>query len=108
MIWPIDRKARARGALEERRTLREVDVVLERPRHDERRVVGRVRVAERVDVVGERPACSGSVTASKNDGIGVPLRPVLKVRKMSSRFGPPRNVQRRVRSAARIGWPSRP
>jgi hypothetical protein len=47
---------------------------------------------------------SGSGTASKKDGIGVPFKPVLKVRKMSSRRGPPRNVQRRVRSAARIAW----
>ena len=39
----------------------------------------------------------------------MPLRPVLKVRKMSSRRGPPRKVQRWVRSAARIGspWSSR-
>ena len=50
------RKARARGAREEGSTLRGVDVVLERPRDDERGVVGHVRVAERVDVVGERPA----------------------------------------------------
>src|SRR4030095_15065709 len=48
--------------------------------------------------------CSG-VRLSVNDGIGVPLSPVLIVRKMSSRDGPPRKVQGCVRFAARIGWP---
>ena len=42
---------------------------------------------------------------SVNDGIGVPLNPVLIVRKMSSRVGPPRKVQGCERSAARIGRP---
>ena len=37
---------------------------------------------------------SSGFSESTNDGIGVPLRPVLKVRKMSSRVGPPRKVQR--------------
>ena len=40
---------------------------------------------------------------SANDGIGVPLNPVLIVRKMSSRDAPPRKVQGCERSAARIG-----
>ena len=48
--------------------------------------------------------CSG-VRASANDGIGVPLSPVLIVLKMSSRDDPPRKVQLCARSAARIGWP---
>ena len=48
--------------------------------------------------------CSG-VSASENAGIGVPLNPVLIVRKMSSRDEPPRKVQLCARSAARIGWP---
>src|SRR5262249_37002809 len=43
--------------------------------------------------------------SSLNDGIGVPLKPVLIVLKMSSRDDPPRNVQLCVRSAARIGYP---
>ena len=42
--------------------------------------------------------CSG-VSASTNDGIGVPLSPVLIVRKMSSRDEPPRKVQLCARSA---------
>src|SRR5687767_9377014 len=42
---------------------------------------------------------------SENDGMGVPLNPVLIVRKMSSRDDPPRKVQRCARSAARIGMP---
>src|SRR5436190_16911457 len=46
--------------------------------------------------------CSG-VSASANDGIGVPLSPVLIVLKISSRDGPPRKVQLCERSAARIG-----
>src|SRR5262245_34386778 len=48
--------------------------------------------------------CSG-VRLSANDGIGVPLSPVLIVRKISSRDDPPRNVQFDARSAARIGCP---
>ena len=46
--------------------------------------------------------CSGG-RASANEGIGVPLSPVVIVLKMSSRDGPPRKVQRCVRFAARIG-----
>jgi hypothetical protein len=42
---------------------------------------------------------------STNDGIGVPLNPVLIVRKISSRDDPARKVQGCVRSAARIGCP---
>ena len=41
---------------------------------------------------------------SVNDGIGVPLNPVVIVRKMSSRDDPPRKVQGCARLAARIGW----
>ena len=48
--------------------------------------------------------CSG-VKASANEGIGVPLSPVVIVLKISSRDGPPRKVQGCVRFAARIGWP---
>ena len=48
--------------------------------------------------------CSG-VRASANDGIGVPLNPVVIVLKISSRDDPPRNVQLCARFAARIGWP---
>ena len=41
---------------------------------------------------------------SENDGIGVPLNPVLIVRKISSRDDPPRKVQllREVRRAYRL------
>src|SRR5215475_15570982 len=46
--------------------------------------------------------CS-TVNASANDGIGVPLNPVLIVLKISSRVGPPRKVQGCDRSAGRIG-----
>src|SRR6185436_9471459 len=46
--------------------------------------------------------CSG-VSASANDGIGVPLNPVLIVLKMSSRDDPPRKVQLCERSAGWIG-----
>ena len=42
--------------------------------------------------------CSG-VSESANDGIGVPLSPVLIVRKISSRDEPPRKVQLCARSA---------
>jgi hypothetical protein len=48
--------------------------------------------------------CSG-VRASWNDGIGVPLNPVLIVRKMSSREDPARKVQLCARFAGRIGNP---
>ena len=48
--------------------------------------------------------CSGW-RPSRNDGIGVPLNPVLIVLKMSSRDEPPRKVQLCARFAARIGWP---
>src|SRR6266545_3688839 len=48
--------------------------------------------------------CSG-VRLSANDGIGEPLSPVLIVRKISSRDGPPRKVQLCARFAARIGCP---
>ena len=48
--------------------------------------------------------CSG-VKASANDGIGVPLSPVVIVLKISSRDDPPRKVQLCARFAARIGWP---
>src|SRR5215216_5977661 len=47
--------------------------------------------------------CSG-VRASANDGMGVPLNPVLMVLKISSRDDPARKVQLCERSAARIGW----
>ena len=40
---------------------------------------------------------------SANDGIGVPLSPVVIVRNISSRDDPARKVQLCVRSAARIG-----
>ena len=49
--------------------------------------------------------CSGW-RLSANDGIGVPLSPVLIVLKMSSRVAPPRKVQLWARSAARIAWPA--
>ena len=49
--------------------------------------------------------CSG-VSASANDGIGVPLNPVLIVLKISSRADPPRNVQLCERSAGRIERPN--
>ena len=48
--------------------------------------------------------CSGG-RASANDGMGVPLSPVLIVLKISSRDDPPRKVQLCARFAARIGWP---
>jgi hypothetical protein len=51
-------------------------------------------------VIAQR--CSG-VRLSAKAGIGVPLNPVLIVRKMSSRDDPPRKVQLWARSAARIG-----
>src|SRR6476659_7072628 len=48
--------------------------------------------------------CSG-VSASTNDGMGVPLNPVLIVLKISSRVAPHRRVHGSARSAARIAWP---
>ena len=48
--------------------------------------------------------CSG-LRASRNDGMGVPLSPVLIVLKISSRDEPPRKVQLCARSAGRIGCP---
>src|SRR3954447_10241935 len=53
-------------------------------------------------VIAQR--CSG-LSASRNEGIGVPFNPVLMARKMSSRLEPPRNAQLCVRFAARIGFP---
>ncbi len=52
-------------------------------------------------VIAQR--CSG-VRASSYDGMGVPLNPVVIVRKMSSRDDPPRKVQLFERSAASIGY----
>src|SRR5688572_9975360 len=51
-------------------------------------------------VIAQR--CSGW-RPSRNDGIGVPLSPVLIVLKMSSRDEPPRKVQLCARFAAVIG-----
>ena len=50
------REARRGGPVEERLAPRGVDVLVERRRHEERRVARGVAVAQRVDVVGEGPA----------------------------------------------------
>ena len=48
-------------------------------------------------------AHAGKAWDTTNDGIGVPLNPVVIVLKISWRDEPPRNVQGCARFAARIG-----
>ena len=90
---PDDRKAGHSGGGEARGALGKIDGILDVLGDDEVGIAGPVAPPRETmkSVIAHR--CSG-VRASRNDGMGVPLSPVLMVRKISSRDDPPRKVQR--------------
>ena len=106
---PDDRKAGHRRGGEARRALGNVDRSLHVPGDDEIGIARPVAPRQRVDEVRDRPSLLRASARRANDGIGVPLNPVLIVRKMSSRDEPPRQrpALREVRRRVSDG-PTRP